>query len=382
MSTLKTPIAFRLTVIASLGMLSVVVATPSLWAQTKGGKYSVVRLAVPGAATASTGVHDLNDNGNVVGTYRDSDGVQYGFHYEHAAKTYTSLGAGVAARGINQLNQLVGELVGTDETPNTGLYWSSPSDLAPTPLPPLGAHTHSRANAINDAGVIVGSSYIPEESPVTPNYRAIVVWRVDALGNVSGPIALPFPVDDLRGYAGDLTEQDDGGVTVIVGTTGDSTTLSSSAVQWSVIVDEGGTLSLLTGPTELAAGYGYPEALGINASLSVVGRAAFTAGGPGWAYLKPADSSSLVPLAGIPKATWGVARAINDAGKIVGYQSYLSHGPVSRAVLWTSPTTVVDLNYQVTLGRSETLTMASLINRRGDILASINSNIGCLLIAK
>ena len=137
-----------------------------------------------------------------------------------------------------------------------------------------------------------------------------------------------------------------------------------------------------TGPTELAAGYGYPEALGINASLSVVGRAAFTEGGPGWPYLKLANSSSLVPLAAIPKATYGMATGINDAGKIVGNQSYLSHGEVRRAVLWTSPTTVVDLTTQVTLGRSETLNWASLINNRGDILGSINGNIPCLLIAK
>ena len=52
---------------------------------------------------------DLNDNGNVVGSYRNSTGVQCGFHYQHAAAVpYTSLGAGVAARGLNQSDELVG----------------------------------------------------------------------------------------------------------------------------------------------------------------------------------------------------------------------------------------------------------------------------------
>ncbi len=114
----------------------------------------------------------------------------------------------------------------------------------------------------------------------------------------------------------------------------------------------------------------------------MVGRAAFTEGGPGWSYLKLADASSLVPLAGVPKATYGMATGINDAGKIVGNQSYLSHGEVRRAVLWTSPTTVVDLTTQVTLGRYETLTWVSLINNRGDILGSINGNLPCVLIAR
>ena len=131
-------------------------------------------------------------------------------------------------------------MVGTDENLNRGLYWSSPSDLSPTELPPIVGlgHTHSRAYAINDAGIIVGASFLPEDSPVHPDYRRIVVWRVDELGNLSGPIALPFPTGDLRGSATDLTEQDNDGVTVIVGSTGDSTTFPSSAVQWFVIVEE------------------------------------------------------------------------------------------------------------------------------------------------
>ncbi len=134
MFTRKNPIACRLTVIATLGMLCVAVATPALWAQSKGSKYSVVRLAFPGAAAASTEAQDLNDKGNVAGSYRNSAGVKCGFHYQYAATVpYTSLGGGVTARGLNRHD----ELVGSDDTLSIGLYWSSPVDTTPTPLLPL-----------------------------------------------------------------------------------------------------------------------------------------------------------------------------------------------------------------------------------------------------
>jgi hypothetical protein len=339
-----------------------------------GASYDVVRLAYPGAATASTESLDLNDHGNVVGTYRDANDVQYGYYYEHATQTYRSLDAGVTVARINQLNALVG----SDDDLGCGLYWSSPIDPDPTPLLPLlGVHTHSRANAINDDGIIIGNSYIPEVSPAYP--PAIVVWRIDAEGAASDPVVLPYPAGDSRGSATALTEQTDG-VTVIVGSTGDAESFPIHAVQWSVILDGAGKPQLLDGPNVLSSDYA--QALGINTSLSVVGQAVFTEGGAGWPYLKPADLP-LVPLAGIPKATFGAAKAINDAGQIVGYQWYQSRGAsVFRAVLWTSPFNVIDLNSKVALGRSESLTLASDVNSQGDVLATINGNTPCLLIAK
>ena len=242
-----------------------------------GASYDVVRLAFPGAATASTESLDFNDHRNVVGTYRDANDVQCGYHYEHATQTYRPLGAGVTVEGINQLNALVG----SDDVFGCGLYWSSP-DSGPTPLLPLGVHTHSRAIAINDAGIIIGNSYIPEVSPEYP--PAIVVWRIDEEGVASDPVVLPYPAGDSRGSATALTEQTDDGVTVIVGSTGDARSFSIHAVQWSVIVDGDGQPQLLAGPNVLSSDYA--QALGINTSLSVVGQAVFTEGGAGWPYLK------------------------------------------------------------------------------------------------
>jgi hypothetical protein len=142
------------TVIASLA------GGDPLSAQGKKG-YEVVRLAVPGAA--SNEVNGLNDSGNVAGTAYDADDNAYGFHYDRAAGTYTPLGFGVIAKGMNNENAIVGE----DDILGVGLYWSSPT-ATPKLLPPLTGHSHSRGYAINSVGIIVGTSYIPEDYPLTP----------------------------------------------------------------------------------------------------------------------------------------------------------------------------------------------------------------------
>jgi hypothetical protein len=335
-----------------------------------------VRLEFPGAVPGTNFAYDLNDRGNIVGEYRDADGTRHGFHYEQQTAVYGSLGAGVTPRGVNDLD----EIVGVDQDGTVGLYWSSPADV-PTPLPPLAGHTHSRATAINNAGIIIGVSAIPQEAPLTPGYRAIVAWRVDANGNVSAPVPLPFPADDLRGQPFDLAEQLNG-VTMIVGSTGDAAYPKIHAVQWSVEVDGSGELSLLTGPTVLSSDYA--AALGVDNSGDVVGDAVSGDDPSAWPFLKIAGQP-VQPLPGLSKAASGSAVDINDSGLIVGWQvSFLQgQGAVERAVLWTSPTKVIDLNRLVSLGAGDSLEFAHRINSRGDILAAAHDlNTPCLLIAK
>jgi hypothetical protein len=94
------------------------------------------------------------------------------------------------------------------------------------------------------------------------------------------------------------------------------------------------------------------------------------------------------PLAGIRKATHGYAGDINDLGVIVGSQGYLSRGlPVLKAVLWSAPDSVVELDKQVRLGPSDTLEEAFRINNAGHILGSgyfpgitEANNVGFLLV--
>ncbi len=333
--------------------------------------YQVVRLSVPGAVRRQA--NDLNDQGNVVGEFNDAGGMVHGFHYELASNTYLSLGAGVTAAGVNRLD----EIVGTDEIASVGLYWSSP-DAGPVPLLPLARHTHSEAVALNDAGIIIGSSYIPEDAPVTPGFRAVVAWHVNLLGVVSGPVELPYLAGDIVGQANDLTEAANG-LTTIVGTSGwDSSRLP---VSWMVAVaGEGFTV---IGPAEFDGAYVLADPWRINNLGDAVGIAAFMEGGAGMPFLRRAGQSVL-PLPILPNAVSGSATAINDGGRIVGGQfvELKGQGLVRRAVLWTSPTTVVDLNSLVSLGRSESLPWCLRINSSGVILATINGHTPCLLIPK
>ena len=372
MLTWKTSTAFRLLTALLLGLLSCAVTTSPLQAQGKGGGYSAVRLAFPGAATRSTTALKLNDRANVVGTYRDAGNLTCGFHYDQATGSYTSLGVLVSAEGINQQDAMVGY----DEFVGRGLYWSSPTAV-PIPLPPLPGHTHSRAHAINSAGIIVGASYIPEDPPTTPGYRAVVAWYVNATGSVLGPVELPFLTGDLVGRANDLTEAV-AGVTSVVGASGLNDSLP---VFWSVTVAESGLV--VTGPALFGGNYFLAEARGVNNFGDAVGMVAWAADSAAAPFLRRAGQF-MVPLPMLPKAVSGLATSINDAGRIVGFQSIFQKGQgmQSRAVLWTNSTTVVDLNSQVSLGSSETLDYAIDINRRGDILARINGNTPCLLIAK
>ena len=52
------------------------------------------------------------------------------------------------------------QIVGVDILWNVGRYWSSPT-AASIPLLPLPGHTHSKAYAINNAGIIVRNVLYP-----------------------------------------------------------------------------------------------------------------------------------------------------------------------------------------------------------------------------
>lgn len=356
---------------ASLVALTCLVPS-SVQAQKKPG-YSVVRLAFPGAVARTTEAFKFNDRANVVGKYRDVGDLPCGFHYDRATGAYTSLGVMTSAEGINQQDALVG----FDELFGCGLYWSSPA-AAPKLLPPLSGHTHSRAHAINNSGIIVGASYIPEDPPVTPGYRAIVAWYVNA-GTVSAPVELPFLTGDLVGRAFDLTEAV-AGITTVVGISQPGL-WDPMPLSWNVAVGE--SRLVVTGPALFAGNYFLAEARGVNKFGDAVGMVAWAEGSGAAPFVRPIGDS-MIPLPMLPKASTGHATSINDAGQIVGFQIIFQkgQGALQRAVLWTSSSAVVDLNSQVSLGSSEKLEYAFDINSRGDILARINGNTPCLLIAK
>jgi hypothetical protein len=329
-------------------------------------------LTFPGATQRPTRAFDLNDHGNVVGRYEDNSGAAHGFHYQRSTNTYRSLGIGTRANRVNQLDGIVG----TDEIGNVGLYWSSPS-AEPVPLLPLAGHTHSQAYALNNTGIIVGTSFIPEDAPVTPGFHAAVVWYVNPQGVVSEPVELPYLAGDIVGGAHDLTEEV-AGVASVIGASGD--TGSELPVSWAVMVGEDGLA--VAGPAQFNGAYFLAVPWSINSLGDAVGRAAFGEGAAGMPFLRR-GGQGVAALPILPNAFSGSAVGINDAGAIVGGQGVtLKQGVGSRAVLWPSATAVVDLNSLVSLGKSESLTWALRINSAGDILAIINGGTSCLLVLK
>ena len=338
--------------------------------------YNLVRLAYPGAI--STEALQLNDSANVAGTYRDADNVPCGFHYDLASGAYTSLGVMTSARGINQQDAIVGQ----DELVGCGLYWDAPTS-EPIVLPPLLPHTHSKAVAVNDARIIIGESYTPS---TTFGNNTLVAWYVRADDSVMGPVPLPFLAGDIAGRVANLTEETVAGVTLVVGTS--STVVDSTEypqpVSWTVTRTDSGLT--VTGPAVFAGSYFVADAYGVNNLGDAVGMAAIQEGSAASPFQRLAGQ----PLGSLPllsTTATGYATSINDAGQVVGQQvSYpRGKGAEFRAVLWTNSTTVLDLNSQVSLSRGETLDRAADINHhapRGDILARINGNTPCLLIAK
>ena len=341
-----------------------------------GAAYDLVILAPPGVQITGSYAYDLDEAGNVVGYYFDSDGKRNGFYYHRAQESWRLFGPGVVVFGLNNL----GEMVGADWNTGEGLYWSAP-DATPVPLAPLDGHLISDGFNINDAGLIVGRSQ-------GSGFSLAVAWMVNEDGEVSAPIELPFPEGDTRGSVSDLSEENADEISRIVGYSG-AVDLHETAVGWEVTAGPNGPI-LLFGPADLGTLNGGPvaAAMGVNFTGDVVGMSA-EGNDPFWPILKPAGKE-MQALPGTLKATWGYAQGINDNGNMVGITGYLFKGTsVEKAVLWPDTSSVIDLNTKVALGRGEQLESANVINNSGDILASgffpiisETDSVACLLIAK
>jgi uncharacterized membrane protein len=149
--------------------------------------------------------------------------------------------------------------------------------------------------------------------------------------------------------------------------------------EWRVGRGANGLPTLLS-VSEIPLGY---RAIGVNAIGDIVGTAATSPARP---FLLASTDLSIQLLPLISKATWGDASAINELGEIVGTQGYLVRGQsVARAVLWRTPSSVVDLNSLASLGKSESLSIAWDLNDAGDIIAGIENSStsvirGCILV--
>jgi hypothetical protein len=169
------------------------------------------------------------------------------------------LTGGNGAFGVNDTGEIVG--YGNDPTGrNVGLYWPSAA-AAPLLLPPLSENGHTTATAINNDGVVCGSSD-----------GEAVAWRVNWAGGeptVWGP--LPLPTLDEKSWASAISNNDQDGFARIVGMSRMANGQSTAAVAWTVQSLSDGTVAVDPLPQVVEAGE--VDALGVNDGGTICGEA-------------------------------------------------------------------------------------------------------------
>ncbi len=307
-------------------------ALAALWlagtppARSQAGAYTVTALTANSAPSAVNSA-DPN-NPRVVGRYyvlvRSAPGWRREYRiflWTPASGTLTAVsgdaavGAAIYANHINAADEVVG-YVGS---PNVGYYWHpSRGQNNPLLLPALGG-LGSRANDINDAGLIVGHS-----DPVAAGGHA-VYWQPGAPGVYGAPVQLPpmtNPDGTPNGQAEDATWTNAGGD--IVGRCADA-----NWVRHAVVWQNVGTPAapLYGAPVDLGDGFTYSSGRWINTpgQAAIAGEVGaersflWTPGGP------------LVDLGDLGS---GMTRGqgLNDLGQVCGASQPTDGQP--RAFLW------------------------------------------------
>jgi probable HAF family extracellular repeat protein len=104
----------------------------------------------------------LNESGEVVGLYFDSDGGEHGFVYTAALGTREILGLGgsqTVAFSVNDYNQIVGGTTLLDGSYRAYLYTDTSGLIDLNSLAPINGWTLEAATGINDSGQIVAQGF-------------------------------------------------------------------------------------------------------------------------------------------------------------------------------------------------------------------------------
>ena len=83
--------------------------------------YSLITLAPPGVSVISSWPTDLNEAGNVAGSFESGSQIR-GFYYDSNQDSWITFGDGIRVIGLNNFSQLVGY----DGLNAEALLWSSP----------------------------------------------------------------------------------------------------------------------------------------------------------------------------------------------------------------------------------------------------------------
>ncbi len=293
-----------------------------------------------------------------------------------AAQTYTvtdlgTLRAGSARiHGVNESGQAVGASGHPHGADTHAFFWQKQGGIRDLGTLPGG--DYSSAFAINDSGVVVGTSNISTSMHAFSWTTSRGLQDLGTLPGANASSALAINNQgQIVGSSGDHAVLWSGGSIQDLGTLGGATSEAHGIKNLGAIVGVSDTssgphaflwqngamqdLGLLSGDTTSRADH-------INDNGTVVGASEGSGGVRAFVWT---SAGGMQPLAS--DGTYSEAFDINNAGQVVGE---VASSLGTRAFLWTSEAGVIDLNTKVTnLPGDVVLIGAFSINEKGQIVA-------------